>query len=292
MRKASLLVLTWCFGTALAVILALQAVALVDGQITDDRGSLNSTPTALGAAADLAAEPDDGVSQIGTAETVAPETGNTPGTPGTIATVHGEIIITGAVPPPATEPTPPASSSAASATARPRTAVASSATEAATSAPPATAAPTDPPTTAAVTAPPETPPPSTAPPTAEDDGEQQEPRSEAGGRTTRSGSATSTTRPTTTRPTTTRPTPTTTPTTTPGQTGARALVSGGGTIGVSANGPVLTLEFQQPRSGYTFEIVAHSTQMIDVRFSSPDGSWRIQARATSAGQLQTKTFRE
>jgi hypothetical protein len=72
----------------------------------------------------------------------------------------------------------------------------------------------------------------------------------------------------------------------------KTLLSGGGQIGVSVSGPVLTVAFQQPRSGFTMEVLVHTSQMIDVRFASADVSWRIQANATPGGQLQTKTFQE
>jgi hypothetical protein len=278
-RRASLLVLTWCAGTTLAVVLALQGVALVDNQINDDRGSVGPPPFAEQVAP---GEVDDSVAAIGTPITVAPATATATDGPATRSSVSPQVILVGQPGPPPTEPTTPEGSAQSAGGTRPR-AAATTSTE-----PPATAAaetvPTQP-AAPATTAP--APPPST--PTAQGDEDQERTETTRPRSSNRSQTTTTTTRPTTTtrRATTTTGVTTTTRAAAPTApaTTSRTIPSPGGTIGVVLDDGGLSLAFARPKSGFATDVIVAHSDELQVRFSSGSQDYRVLVMLDGSGQI-------
>jgi hypothetical protein len=314
-RKASLLVITWCAGTTLAVVLALQGVALVDSQINDDRsmGALGATRPPAQTAEVASAEPDDSAAQIGSAINPVPTAANPIGEPTTVARVEGQLIIS-ASPPPMTEaPTSPPSAQSAgsvrppSATA-PRTepTVAQAAPVESTAAPTPTVTDTQPVSSAPAAAEGDEPAPTTtrprttgrSSPTTRAAVTTTTRRTTTTARVTTTTRGAATTRPPTTTTTTRDPSTTTTTTTTtatpppdPG-TETATFATTGGTIGVSVTGGEMTLAFVRPRSGYTRDVLVESPQLIDVRFASAEHSIRVVATIDGRGKAVAEQIKE
>jgi hypothetical protein len=255
-------------GTTLAVVLALQGVALVDSQINDDRASVGATsllPRDLGSATTRG--PDDSVAQIGVA--ITPDPFIDTGAPTTQQAVQGALIITAAPPPPAEPPTtePPAPPSSA----RPRTSA--PATDAATA--PATPDTTAPPTVAPT--PTETQPPATAAAEQPDDAASTtRPRSNSRSATTTTGRRATTTTEAEPEP----PRPEGEPGDSPNEVqapgvGTKTFLTPGGQISVEARGGQLTLVFARPRPEFTQTILVQAADKIDVRFASDNHSYRV-----------------
>jgi hypothetical protein len=323
-RKASLLVLTWCAGTTLAVVLALQGVAIVDGQINDERASVDPpvsgqfAPAGVGlAVSEDLVEPAPAAAA---APAPAPASATTAPPPGSLTSDGGAVaegakdgllILGGQGVASTTQATEAPPESAAPRRTNPAPAPPAP-PSAAAEAPVATEPP--PSDTAPITEPAATDPPTS--PSSETTQPRSQPRAPTtrATATTRAGTTRPRTAPTTrsattraatttapqgtapeptdppTEPSTTTP-PTAPPTSAPPET-VRVIPSEGGTLTVSVVDGGLSLDLRSPAPGYTVEDLEQRTRQIIVRFRGSKASWRIEVWLTGNGKIIYEIIKE